>query len=313
MLNRKRTLNKDLIVEKQPKGMWLLENGVNLSTKDISRIEIQCHNCELWFNRGFDCHRTSDLKLFECGHCRSKGDRNPFFGKQHSRKTKETIGQKNSGRIGELNPFWGKTHTEETKKILREKCPHSGADNGFFGKQHSVETKQIIKEKNIRHQQQMSAEERAVIRQKQSEGHRRFKELNPELCKHNKIKAAKISATTQAKYKMNKLEQRVQALLQQRGLDFEYSVIIDFKQFDFGNKNNRLLLEVNGDYWHANPAIYPPDKIIKGVQAHEIWKKDLERKQWAESKGFQVFVIWEHDLKTGNLSVIEEIHNAIKI
>lgn len=34
--------------------------------------------------------------------------------------------------------------------------------------------------------------------------------------------------------------------------------------FIFGGDNKKLLLELNGDYWHANPKIYKKDDIFVG-------------------------------------------------
>ncbi|ABT14788.1 hypothetical protein NY2A_B389R [Paramecium bursaria Chlorella virus NY2A] len=74
------------------------------------------------------------------------GEKNPFYGKQHSEETKkknsEAIrGEKNPmfGKTGEKSPNYGKSRTDETKK--KQSDAKIGEKNNMFGKQHSEETK----------------------------------------------------------------------------------------------------------------------------------------------------------------------------
>lgn len=46
--------------------------------------------------------------------------------------------------LGDKNPFFGKTHSEKTKEILRTKCPKKGCEHPNFGKKFS----ETHKEKN---------------------------------------------------------------------------------------------------------------------------------------------------------------------
>lgn len=55
------------------------------------------------------------------------GERNPFYGKKHTSKTKDAISKSRIGKYkGVDNPFFGKKHTEETKKHLSEKAKERG-------------------------------------------------------------------------------------------------------------------------------------------------------------------------------------------
>lgn len=57
-----------------------------------------------------------------------------------------------------------------------------------------------------------------------------------------------------------------------------------------------VIIEVNGDYWHANPAIYEPNsKMYSGLLAEEIWYFDECKKTTAEKAGYMIFYIWEND------------------
>lgn len=205
--------------------------------------------------------------------------------------------------------FSGKHHSEEAKiKIGSHPAGrHFGKDNGFFGKRHSEETMNIIKEKNRLFQESLTKEEREKISQKQREGHRRRYEQDPESYIQGRRNGGKAAAEISGKYKMNKLEKFFFDIITEAGIDIEYSVILDRKQYDFGNKEKRVLIEINGDFWHGNPSIYPtPSERQRAV--HE---KDRVKKEWAESKGFKVLSFWELDIKDRIDIVLSEVKNAI--
>ena len=101
--------------------------------------------------------------------------------------------------------------------------------------------------------------------------------------------------------------------LEKRKLDFKYSVIINFKQFDFGNKLYRILLEVNGDYWHGNPLFYglgKNKKPLNETQKNKI-QVDISKKEFAQKHNITLFTIWENEIKNNNFSVIDTIERLI--
>lgn len=95
------------------------------------------------------------------------GERNPFYGKKHTIKTKKTISEKSKqqtdqhfksgkdnpmyGKFGNKNPFYGKHHTPETLSILSDKGQQNtkshfktGTENPMFGKHLTDEHKQAL-------------------------------------------------------------------------------------------------------------------------------------------------------------------------
>ena len=153
---------------------------------------------------------------------------------------------------GTKNPFYGKQHTEETKNRIRSHphTPHFGTDNGFYGRHHSDETKQKIIDANKRYREKLSEEEKELHRQKQSEGHRRRFLNNPESYIQGKRNGGLKAASVAGKYKINQLEKRFLDTVSELGIELEYSVILDRRQYDFGNKEKKILIEINGDFWH---------------------------------------------------------------
>jgi len=62
-----------------------------------------------------------------------------------------------------------------------------------------------------------------------------------------------------------------------------------------------LVIEINGDRWHANPSIYTSTDILPlwdgELTAQAIWDRDQDRLQHIKSFGVDVLVIWENDIK----------------
>lgn len=56
---------------------------------------------------------------------------------------------------GEKNPMYGKHHTKETIEYLRQHCSNYGEKNGFYGKHHSEQTKKFLKEMHIKYPEEL--------------------------------------------------------------------------------------------------------------------------------------------------------------
>ena len=66
--------------------------------------------------------------------------------------------------------------------------------------------------------------------------------------------------------------------------------------FDFIFKNKKIL-EIQGDFWHANPNIYHlDDELLKNWYAEDVWKKDKRKKEKIESLGYTVLYLWESEI-----------------
>ena len=100
----------------------------------------------------------------------------------------------------------------------------------------------------------------------------------------------------------NKLESRVASILTSHGISFVWSFFVNRRQYDFRiSRKVKLILEVQGDYWHANPEIYLESDVLhhpgnKDVLASELWEKDKQKKKEAEAKGYSVIYLWEKDI-----------------
>ena len=67
----------------------------------------------------------------------------------------------------------------------------------------------------------------------------------------------------------------------------------------------KIIIEINGDYWHANPKKYNENDEIKFPhigykKVKDIWELDKKYINHAKKCGFTVFEIWESDMNKLN-------------
>lgn len=80
------------------------------------------------------------------------------------------------------------------------------------------------------------------------------------------------------------------------------------KQYLYDISANKKIIEYNGDFWHSNPLKYSADYINPRtkIKASDKWKIDQEKINFAQSLGYEVLVIWEHDYKTDKEKVLKK-------
>jgi len=79
-------------------------------------------------------------------------------------------------------------------------------------------------------------------------------------------------------------------------------------QFDFIIGED-ILLEVQGDFWHANPKIYGGSKKQLYPVQHKKIKLDIIKNAYAKEYGYKIFYIWEDEINRGDFSVIDQIES----
>lgn len=122
--------------------------------------------------------------------------------------------------------------------------------------------------------------------------------------------------------KFSKLNNRINEILKSSKIEYlsEFKIKyhlddkIKWRFFDF--KIGNFLLEINGDYWHANPEKYEENEIFKfpkrTLKAKEIWEIDKYKKQIAEDNGFKVIYLWESEInKMNDGEILQYIKNQI--
>jgi hypothetical protein len=107
------------------------------------------------------------------------------------------------------------------------------------------------------------------------------------------------------------LERRISSILDNNNIVYKSQYWVNRRSYDFKFDNN-ILLEVNGDYWHANPILYNADDILHGDRtAQSIWDEDAIKKKNAEKYSYRLVVLWEYDINGMSDTDILEFIQAI--
>lgn len=82
-------------------------------------------------------------------------------------------------------------------------------------------------------------------------------------------------------------------------------------QVDEVDFDKKVIVEVYGDFWHANPKKYNETDILphfpKKKPAKNIWKYDNKRQQFLESLGYKVIILWESDIKKEGIDICKRL------
>jgi G:T-mismatch repair DNA endonuclease (very short patch repair protein) len=81
--------------------------------------------------------------------------------------------------------------------------------------------------------------------------------------------------------------------------------------YDLCSVANKKIIELHGDFWHANPkyftenqyANHPGGKIL----SKNLWDKDMKKTLVANQHGFNVMVVWESDYKLSPHDTVNKI------
>lgn len=119
-------------------------------------------------------------------------------------------------------------------------------------------------------------------------------------------------------YMSSELETRLQLILDKNHLSYckQFTIkssIRSRRHYDFLLSGTKLIIEVNGDYWHANPQTYKESDLINyawgKVLASDVWEKDKRKKELAISRGYIVIYLWEKEMKG---KTDEEVFNLLQ-
>jgi len=104
---------------------------------------------------------------------------------------------------------------------------------------------------------------------------------------------------------MNKLEKKVADYLDLKNIKYKFQFFINdngvCKSYDFKLKNSNIIIEVHGDYWHGGAGVKKHHFDVKSTI-----KNDKLKQRMAKTNGYEVKVLWEHDLNT-DLTIIDNL------
>lgn len=116
--------------------------------------------------------------------------------------------------------------------------------------------------------------------------------------------------------KISKLELRIQEILNDFNIGYKCNFFIKgfFVDLVFDNK---IILEIMGDFWHGNPNKYKSTDFVNlpggKVLAESLWIKDKNKKIILEKSGYSVYYLWEDDInKMSDIDIINFMNFILK-
>jgi G:T-mismatch repair DNA endonuclease (very short patch repair protein) len=201
---------------------------------------------------------------------------------------------------------YGQDNPSKTKKIKNKKrktfLKNYGVDNIFktnefkknldkyFREKHGLSRREVVSQSNRKIWASKTQEEKDAWLDKSIRSEKAIESL--------------FSATKG--YNISSIEYRICNMLDILQIEYTQQLMIKYdtkkrKFYDVYLPHINLIIEVNGDYWHANPALYKANDIIHyrfaNITAKHIWEKDQKKIDLAIKNGYSVEVWWEQDLK----------------
>ena len=230
-----------------------------------------------------------------------KGKNNPMYGKDwRIGKTDEEL---EAHRRHTAEGWYNLSEDKKREKI--NKCKSTMRAK-------STEEKFLIKEKIKKAWKNKSNEELIEIHKRQSLAKKMYAERSKNYYKEIKARGGKAAASNYKSYKINEIEHKVKNWLKNNNIAYSYCCILNGKdgnnyQYDFIIHGKKILIEVNGTYWHADPRVYTL-KNLNNMQLNKI-ERDKRKKEIAESYGFTLLYIWEIDINNNDFSSLNEVLN----
>lgn len=305
----------DIVREKRNKKIFILEDKTKISVSK-NKFNIICTKCGRLSNEIFIYNGRID-KPYICFGCNQN---KIWIGRKHTENSKIKQSEKMKGRYsGKNNPMYGKhikdymtlKEYDNWRKNISESS--KGNKNGFYGKHHSQEAINKIILKNKLYNNRLTQEEKLKRSKKISIGQKKAYIKNPLKYIDNKRKAAFASLHSQGRFIPSKPELKVKEWLE-RNSKYKFNpIILGHYQYDFGNRELRILIEVQGDYWHGNKNMFNIDgsegKRKLNLTQLKKMKIDEDKKLFALNHGFKYIEIWENDINKNNFSALENIKN----
>lgn len=105
------------------------------------------------------------------------------------------------------------------------------------------------------------------------------------------------------------LELKFDKILDDLGIDYTDQFHSGRYCFDYRIHGTKILIEVDGNYWHCNPNIYTEGPINQVQEVNVI--RDQLKDKYAEDKGFTLLRFWEDDIENQKEKVISTLKSIV--
>ena len=115
----------------------------------------------------------------------------------------------------------------------------------------------------------------------------------------NPVFNKKLSSSFSKNNRLTKIHKKIKQYLNLESLGYISEQSVGKYFVDELNENKKTIIEINGDYVHANPKMFSSSDIIKlpnsKYTAAEKWESDRQKLNALTSMGYSVITIWESD------------------
>ena len=293
------------------KEHWLF---CKICNKPLSEIKSEYGGKNCYFSKAMEKHILShsitletyfesfvclDRPLCKCGICNKKcnislrkKDLSGFFWNDYECGRTEGLKKWSESakitRCGKNNPMFGKKPWNF----------NMNKNNSDYGKMLSIQRIGSRASEETKKKQSESAKKRIV------HGHTGHK--HSEYSK--KIMSLKtIEGIKNGRFKHTKTKPHIKMceILKKIGVDFEEEKIVDCWVFDLYIKNFDIFIEVDGDYFHSNPKIYPHGPKTKTQKLN--FYRDSKKNQFCIDKNMKLLRFWESDILNNEILIEKEI------
>lgn len=91
-------------------------------------------------------------------------------------------------------------------------------------------------------------------------------------------------------------------ILDEIGLEYNEEVRAGVYSFDFQVVESGIFIEVDGDYFHSNPEMYPDGPKSKTQKIN--WYRDRKKDQFCTESGLRCIRVWENDILRNRAEVV---------
>ncbi|WP_180994123.1 hypothetical protein [Bacillus sp. Marseille-P3661] len=122
-----------------------------------------------------------------------------------------------------------------------------------------------------------------------------------------KIRLATLKQMENQSFRKTRIERLMEIILKELGVTYTYSFILENRQYDFLVQSQKLIIECDGDYWHANPKFYPSPKDWQ-LERIQI---DKQKNEIAIKNNYKIVRFWEFDILNNRDFVISKLKSII--
>ena len=274
---------------------------------DNQKYLLKCELCGKLFKSITNSH-LRDKHNMTTSEYKIKFPNTKMISDSHFRKLSEWI------YSNENSEHWKYQQSIQKDSDVRKNAAKKAAQSDIYRENHSKRMKRVVRENPDKYKAMWSS----IV----GENHYHYGKSNWQRWfeKYGKDEADRRLAEWKLKNKIpggsknTKIEMMVKKILENNNISYihQYKGICGI-YVDFYLPEYNLVIEVDGDYWHANPNKYSSEQVIKypgnrEIKAMDIWQRDKDRDILIEESGYYVKRIFGSEItENAVLSLINKV------